>query len=144
GIHVVNTGGFVDPEELARYRQAYIDQTMRNLIGRSLLALAGVGIMALVLGYFLADRALSPLQPVTQAARRLSEGIMHERIALEGPSDEIKELADTFDAMLARLGQAFDAQRRFVGNASHELRTPLAINRTLLEVALTDPEASDD
>ncbi len=144
GIHVVNYGGFVDPEELERYRQAFVDQTMRNLIGRSLLALAGVGIMALVLGYFVADRALSPLQRVTQAARRLSEGTLHERIALQGPNDEIKELADTFDAMLDRLGQAFDAQRRFVGNASHELRTPLAINRTLLEVALTDPEASDD
>jgi signal transduction histidine kinase len=131
-------------DQLERYRQAFVDQTMRDLIGRSLLALAGVGIMALVLGYFVADRALGPLQRVTQAARRLSEGNMHERIALRGPDDEIKELADTFDAMLDRLSQAFDAQRRFVGNASHELRTPLAINRTLLEVALTDPEASDD
>src|SRR6202040_492755 len=119
-------------------------QTMSQLIGRSLLALAGVGVIALVLGYFVADRALSPLQKVTSAARRLSESTLHERIALEGPKDEIKELADTFDAMLERLSQAFDSQRRFVGNASHELRTPLAINRTLLEVALTDPEASDD
>ena len=144
GIHVLGPGGAYDPAELDRYRQAFVDQTMRNLIGRSLLALAGVGIMALVLGYFVADRALSPLQRVTQAARRLSEGTLHERIALQGPNDEIKELADTFDAMLDRLGQAFDAQRRFVGNASHELRTPLAINRTLLEVALTDPEASSD
>ena len=141
GIHVV---GYGDADALERYRQAFVEQTMRNLIGRSLLALAGVGIMALVLGYFVADRALGPLQRVTQAARRLSEGTLHERIALQGPNDEIKELADTFDAMLDRLGQAFDAQRRFVGNASHELRTPLAINRTLLEVALTDPEASDD
>jgi len=100
--------------------------------------------MALVLGYFVADRALSPLQKVTATARRLSESTLHERIALEGPADEIKELADTFDAMLERLGNAFDAQRRFVANASHELRTPLAINRTLLEVALGDPEASPD
>ncbi|MWK37657.1 HAMP domain-containing protein [Actinomadura sp. J1-007] len=118
--------------------------TMKQLLGRSLVALAGVGIIALVLGYFVADRALSPLQRVTATARRLSESDLHERVALEGPDDEIKELADTFDAMLERLAQAFDSQRRFVANASHELRTPLAINRTLLEVALGDPEVSDD
>ncbi|MQY08181.1 sensor histidine kinase [Actinomadura macrotermitis] len=117
---------------------------MKQLVGRSLVALAGVGIIALVLGYFVADRALGSLQRVTATARRLSESTLHERIALQGPDDEIKELADTFDAMLERLGQAFDSQRRFVANASHELRTPLAINRTLLEVALGDPEVSDD
>jgi signal transduction histidine kinase len=136
--------GFQTPDELARMRQQFIEQTMQQLIGRSLLALAGVGIIALVLGYFVADRALAPLQQVTTTARRLSESTLHERIALEGPDDEIKELADTFDAMLERLGDAFDSQRRFVANASHELRTPLAINRTLLEVALGDPEVSDD
>jgi signal transduction histidine kinase len=119
-------------------------QTLHMMLGRSLLALIGVGVLALVLGFFVADRALGPLQRVTTTARRLSESTLHERIALEGPDDEVKELADTFDAMLERLGQAFDSQRRFVANASHELRTPLAINRTLLEVALTDPQASDD
>ena len=81
---------------------------------------------------------------MTATARRLSEtSLAHERIDLQGPDDELKELADTFDAMLARLDRAFDAQRRFVDNASHELRTPLAINRTVLEVALADPDASD-
>lgn len=143
--HIDVVGGYgVTEQELREFRRQFIGQTMRELVGRSLLALAGVGMIALVLGYFVADRALSPLQKVTSAARRLSESTLHERIALEGPKDEIKELADTFDAMLERLSQAFDSQRRFVGNASHELRTPLAINRTLLEVALTDPEASDD
>ncbi|MCW2899610.1 MAG: histidine kinase [Streptosporangiaceae bacterium] len=136
--------GFYPQDQLERLRQQFIEQTMQQLIGRSLLALAGVGLIALVLGYFVADRALSPLQKMTTTARRLSESTLHERIALEGPEDELKELADTFDAMLERLGQAFDSQRRFVANASHELRTPLAINRTLLEVALGDPEASDD
>ncbi|RAY11605.1 two-component sensor histidine kinase [Actinomadura craniellae] len=131
-------------EQLHQLRQTYVHETMQQLIGRSLMALAGIGIMALVLGYFVADRALSPLQQVTATARRLSESTLHERIALEGPEDEIKELADTFDAMLERLGHAFDSQSRFVANASHELRTPLAINRTLLEVALGDPEASQD
>jgi signal transduction histidine kinase len=137
GYIIYTPSGTLDPEVLK-------ELTMRQLVGRSLVALAGVGIIALALGYFVADRALSPLQRVTTTARRLSESTLHERIALEGPDDEIKELADTFDAMLERLGQAFDSQRRFVANASHELRTPLAINRTLLEVALGDPEASDD
>jgi signal transduction histidine kinase len=72
----------------------------------------------------------------------VAERSLHERIALEGPDDEITELADTFDAMLERLDRAFDSQGRFVANASHELRTPLAINRTLIEVALEDPHAS--
>ncbi|MEO3784548.1 HAMP domain-containing sensor histidine kinase [Actinocorallia sp. B10E7] len=122
-----------------------IRETMlAQLVKRMLFALGGVGVLALFLGYVVADRALAPLQNITSAARRLSESTLHERIALEGPEDEIKELADTFDAMLERLSEAFDSQRRFVGNASHELRTPLAINRTLLEVALTDPEVSPD
>jgi signal transduction histidine kinase len=125
-------------------RQNFIDSAQHRLIWQSAFALLGVGLIALALGWFVADRALAPLQTVTVTARRLSESTLHERIALEGPEDEIKELADTFDAMLERLNNAFDAQRRFVGNASHELRTPLAINRTLLEVALTDPEASED
>jgi signal transduction histidine kinase len=131
------TGQTIDSETLK-------DQTLDMMLGRSLVALLGVGVLALVLGYFVADRALAPLQKVTTTARLLSESTLHERIALTGPEDEIKELADTFDAMLDRLSQAFDSQRRFVANASHELRTPLAINRTLLEVALTDPDVSDD
>ena len=138
GLRILTaTGWTIETEELKA-------RAIKGLIGRSLLVLAGVGVLALVLGYFVADRALSPLQRVTATARRLSESTLHERIALDGPDDEIKELADTFDAMLERLSQAFDAQRRFVANASHELRTPLTINRTLLEVALADPEASQD
>jgi signal transduction histidine kinase len=110
----------------------------------SIIALAAIGVVAIVVGYVVAGRALAPLQRVTATARRLSESTLHQRIALEGPEDEIKELADTFDAMLERLARAFDSQRRFVANASHELRTPLTINRTLLEVALADPQASED
>jgi signal transduction histidine kinase len=141
-VKVIGLG--ITDAEAAELQHQFVEQTMKQLVGRSLMALAGVGVITLVLGWFVADRALSPLQRVTTTARRLSESTLHERIALEGPDDEIKELADTFDAMLERLGQAFDSQRRFVANASHELRTPLAINRTLLEVALGDPEASDD
>ncbi|MFB4308782.1 sensor histidine kinase [Actinomadura sp. GTD37] len=141
-VKVIGLG--ISDAEAAELQRQFVEQTMKQLVGRSLLALGGVGVITLVLGWFVADRALSPLQRVTTTARRLSESTLHERIALEGPDDEIKELADTFDAMLERLGQAFDSQRRFVANASHELRTPLAINRTLLEVALGDPEVSDD
>ncbi|MFC0039769.1 ATP-binding protein [Actinomadura rayongensis] len=141
-IKVIGFG--ITDDEAAELQRRFVEETMRQLVARSLVAFAGVAVLAVVLGYFVADRALSPLQRVTATARRLSESTLHERIALQGPNDEIKELADTFDAMLERLGQAFDSQRRFVANASHELRTPLAINRTLLEVALGDEEVSDD
>ncbi|MEV7006218.1 HAMP domain-containing sensor histidine kinase [Streptosporangium sp. NPDC051022] len=115
------------------------------LLTRSLLALGGVGILAIIIGYLVADRALKPVQQMTATARKLSGSTLaHERIDLKGPDDELKELADTFDAMLTRLNVAFDTQRRFVANASHELRTPLTINRTVLEIALGDPQASED
>ncbi|GIH28191.1 sensor protein CutS [Acrocarpospora phusangensis] len=118
---------------------------LSGLITRGLMALLGIGILAVMLGYVVADRALRPITQITATARKLSgSSLAHERIDLHGPDDELKELADTFDAMLTRLNIAFDAQRRFVDNASHELRTPLAINRTVLEVALSDPQASED
>jgi signal transduction histidine kinase len=87
---------------------------------------------------------LRPLREITGAARDISANNLHERLALDGPDDELKELGDTIDALLARLEQSFDAQRRFVANASHELRTPLALNRAMLQVALADPELSLD
>ncbi|MEO3885586.1 ATP-binding protein [Nonomuraea sp. B5E05] len=125
-------------------RQA-VQEARDALFGSAFLALLGVGILALIIGYFVADRALRPVAQMTGTARKLSESTLaHQRIALEGPNDELKELADTFDAMLTRLNIAFDTQRRFVANASHELRTPLTINRTVLEIALSDPEASED
>jgi signal transduction histidine kinase len=114
--------------------------TLRGMLVWSLVSLGAVGVAAGGFGWLLAGRALQPLQNVTATARRVAERSLHERIALDGPHDEIKELADTFDAMLERLDRAFDGQRRFVANASHELRTPLAINRTLIEVALDDPD----
>jgi signal transduction histidine kinase len=114
--------------------------TLRGMLVWSLVSLGAVGVAAGGFGWLLAGRALAPLQNVTATARRVADRSLHERIALEGPRDEIKELADTFDAMLERLDRAFDGQRRFVANASHELRTPLAINRTLIEVALDDPD----
>ncbi|MFI6594882.1 sensor histidine kinase [Nonomuraea sp. NPDC050536] len=126
--------------DVGRAAASVLSETLRS----SLVTMVLVGIVALVLGYLVADRALKPLDRVTETAERLSESNLHERIALKGPNDEVKRLADTFDGMLDRLHRAFDAQRRFIGNASHELRTPLAINRTVLEVALEEPHASED
>jgi len=118
--------------------------TLHTLLVESLLALGVIGVAGGGLGWAMAGRALRPIHTITATARRVADRSLHERIALDGPPDEVKELADTFDAMLERLDQAFQGQRRFVGNASHELRTPLAINRTLLEVALGRPDASTD
>ncbi|MFJ3720190.1 sensor histidine kinase [Streptomyces sp. NPDC090057] len=118
-------------------RQAALD----NLLSRSLLALLGLAVIAFAFGYAMAGRVLSPLGRITRTARQVAGSDLSRRIELDGPDDELKELADTFDEMLERLERAFTAQQRFVGNASHELRTPLAINRTLLEVHLSDPNA---
>lgn len=122
--------------EAERRRRELLD----SVLSWSLVFLVVIGIVSGACGWLLAGRALRPLQEVTAAARRVADCNLHERISLTGPADEIKELADTFDAMLERLDRAFDSQHRFVANASHELRTPLAINRTLIEVALEDPD----
>ncbi|GAA0559224.1 sensor histidine kinase [Actinomadura livida] len=117
---------------LAQQKRDVLEQLLQS----SVLLMLVVGVLAVVIGYVVAGRMLRPLHRVTATARRLSESTLHQRIALDGPQDEIKDLADTFDRMLDRLDRAFDGQRRFVANASHELRTPLTINRTVLEVAL--------
>lgn len=120
------------------------DDTLNTMLVPSFIALGVVGIVAGGFGWLLAGRALHPLQRITATARRVADDrTLHERIGLEGPHDEIKDLADTFDAMLERLDRSFDGQRRFVASASHELRTPLTINRTLIEVALDDPQADE-
>jgi signal transduction histidine kinase len=105
----------------------------------ALLVMTAVSVLA---GWLLAGRALAPLRKITATARRVSVENLAERIALPGPADELRELADTFDGMLGRLDTAFASQRYFVANASHELRTPLAIMRTEIDVALGDPDAS--
>ncbi|MFC4034985.1 sensor histidine kinase [Streptomyces polygonati] len=120
------------------------DLALNTLLKRSLIALIGLAVVAFAFGYVMAGRVLAPLGRITRTARGVVSSDLKRRIELDGPDDELKELADTFDGMLDRLERSFDAQRRFVANASHELRTPLAINRTLLEVQLSDPEASPD
>jgi signal transduction histidine kinase len=98
--------------------------------------------LAVLLSWLAAGRALAPLRSITSTAKRLTHENLRDRIALEGPRDELHDLADTLDAMLDRLSSAFDAQRRFVSNASHELRTPLTRERALVDVTLADPHAS--
>jgi signal transduction histidine kinase len=122
-------------EALARQRS----DALHQLLTQSSIALAFVSVIAVVLGWAMAGRALRPLRDITATARRLSTHNLHERIDLRGPRDELKDLADTFDAMLARLAAAFDAQRRFIANASHELRTPLTVQRAAIDVALAEP-----
>jgi signal transduction histidine kinase len=133
-------------QRLVEYCAAQRNKQALQQIDRTLiLVLLVAAALAVVMGYVLARRFLRPLHRITQTARKVTgrpDRGLHARIDLDGPHDELMELAQTFDMMLDRLDRAFEAQRRFVGNASHELRTPLAINRTLLEVTMTDPAGS--
>ncbi|HEU5222932.1 MAG TPA: HAMP domain-containing sensor histidine kinase [Candidatus Lumbricidophila sp.] len=120
----------------------------------SLMLLGGIVVLIVTvigaaIGWLVAGRMLHPIAAITATARRIADAPdagrrMHERINLNGPDDEIRRLAHTFDGMLERLDSSFETQRRFVANASHELRTPLTVNRTLIEVAVDRPAASDD
>ncbi|MFC4048191.1 sensor histidine kinase [Actinomadura syzygii] len=130
---------------LVKGREDYQKKTLSALLTQGSIALGLVGAAGLGFGWLLADRALRPVHKITETARRVARSHdLTERIAYEGPRDDVKELADTFDTMLGRLARAFDGQRRFVANASHELRTPLAINRTLVDVAVRRADATDD
>ncbi|MET8700304.1 HAMP domain-containing sensor histidine kinase [Kitasatospora sp. NPDC004723] len=129
---------------LANMHTLKSDSALNTLLRKSLTMLVCLAVIAFAAGYAMAGRVLRPLGRITRTAREVASSDLHRRIELDGPDDELKELADTFDDMLERLDRSFDSQRRFVANASHELRTPLAINRTLLEVQLSDPQASPD
>ncbi len=115
---------------------------LHALADQSAIALAVMAALAFALGWLVAGRVLRPLRTITATARRISATSLHERLALAGPDDEFKELADTLDGLLARLEASFTAQRTFVANASHELRTPLTLDRTLLQVALRNPRTT--
>jgi signal transduction histidine kinase len=138
----VGIGGPGDEVRRAVQREV-ADDALHHLRVQYALALAALTALSVLLGWMLAGRALRGLQEITATARRVSQDNLDERIALDGPRDELKELADTFDAMLERLSSAFASQRRFVANASHELRTPLTVMRTELEVTLADPNATN-
>jgi signal transduction histidine kinase len=126
--------------QVAAQRQSYLT----TLLVDSGIALAAMTVAALGLGWLVSGRVLSPLRTITRTARNISASNLHERLALDGPDDELKELGDTVDGLLARLEGSFAAQRQFVANASHELRTPLARQRTLMEIALADPDRTAD
>jgi signal transduction histidine kinase len=114
---------------------------LHRLLVESCAALLALTAFSVLAGWWMAGRALRPVREMTDAARRLSEANLHERLAVSGPDDELKELGETFDSLLARLEAAFEAQKRFVANASHELRTPLTFQRAMIEVALADRRA---
>ncbi|NUT18056.1 MAG: HAMP domain-containing histidine kinase [Hamadaea sp.] len=116
------------------------DEQNRQLIMGALIAMIAMAGVSLLLGGALARRVLRPLRTLTAATRRISADSLDRRLAVEGPADEVKDLADTIDELLGRLETSFDAQRRFVANASHELRTPLATMRASLDVAVAKPD----
>jgi signal transduction histidine kinase len=119
------------------------DTALARMDSELMLALLGTLLIAVALGYLAAGRALAPLREVTGLAQRVTQEHMEERIAMIGPEDELRELADTVDGMLDRLNNAFEGQKRFVANASHELRTPLTVIRAEVEVTLADPDATN-
>ncbi|MEV6036522.1 HAMP domain-containing sensor histidine kinase [Nonomuraea sp. NPDC052116] len=118
--------------------------SLPQLLMGSAVALVILIPVALALGWYVAGRFLHPLRAITSTAKVISAGDLHRRLDLGEPTDELTELGHTLDDLFARLQASFDAQRHFVANASHELRTPLAGLRTLLEVALADPDADAD
>jgi signal transduction histidine kinase len=114
-------------------------EQLHQLLVQSGIALGLMAVASVGLGWIMAGRVLRPLRVMTATTRRISERNLHQRLAVTGPSDELKDLGDTIDELLARLDAAFEAQRRFVANASHELRTPLSMMRTSLDVAAGKP-----
>ena len=150
---VLNGHQASDPNLLAKCKAAYRegllvgaqtqrDATLRSLLWQSGLSLAAATLLAGVAGWFVAGRVLRPVHRLTAAARSASEHNLSARVALGGPRDELRELADTFDGMLERLQRAFEGQRRFIANASHELRTPLTVMRASVDVVLAKPHAT--
>ena len=119
-----------------------VDDALREQLVQSGIALGATTVVALLLGWFVAGRVLRPVQRITETARASSETDLHHRVALQGPEDELKELADTLDSLLDSLERAFGSQRAFSANVSHELRTPLAVLRAEAEIKLADPDAT--
>jgi two-component system, OmpR family, sensor histidine kinase VanS len=141
--------GHVSPTAAAETEQRYAEVVQRSTDGlhqgllRSVIVLAIMTLASVALGWLVAGRVLRPLQAMTAKTRQISERNLNERLALAGPRDELKDLADTIDGLLARLEAHVAEQQRFAANASHELRTPLALTQTILDVARNDPDRDD-
>ncbi|MBF8189811.1 HAMP domain-containing protein [Nonomuraea sp. K274] len=118
------------------------DALLHELLVQSGIALAIMVVISIALGWLVAGRALRPMRAMAATVRDISARNLHERLAVETPHDELKDLADTVDGLLGRLETSFEAQKRFVANAAHELRTPLTLERALLEETLTDRDAT--
>ena len=118
--------------------------TLDHLLVYSLVSLAAATVLAAIVGWLVAGRILRPVHQLTAAAREAGERNLSQRLALAGPRDELRELADTFDDMLERLDRAFTSQQQFIANASHELRTPLTVMRTSIDVVLAKPDPTND
>lgn len=139
----LHTRGRLGPPTVYDLTDDVSDAAGRELMYWSVAALLVMTACAVAVGWWTAGRVLRPVHAMTAKARRLSEHTLHERIASSGPDDELKELGETLDALLARLEKAFDSQRRFIANASHELRTPLATQRAAIQVGLDDPSPDE-
>ena len=139
GGSTAGSGPVTAPPAVADSTRAQQAADLHLFLIQAGIALAIMAAVALALGWLTAGRTLRPLRDITAATRRISDRNLHERLALAGPRDELTDLADTIDGLLARMDAAFGSQRRFVANASHELRTPLMLTQTLLQVALADP-----
>jgi signal transduction histidine kinase len=126
--------GIVPPAEYLEFRT--------DMVVVAGIALAIMAPLSLALGWMFAGRMLRPVRSMTVSLRQISGSNVHERLALTGPRDEFKDLADTVDGLLARLESALDGHRRFVANAAHELRTPLTVEQALIEEPLIDPDAT--
>lgn len=116
---------------------------LNSILYQSLVALAVVAVIAGILGWVISRRALDPVAEITQTAKAFTEANLSRRVALEGPPDEIKELADTFDAMLDRVERGYANQSSFAAYASHELRTPLSVMRVQADNLLASPDTTD-
>jgi signal transduction histidine kinase len=146
-VLIEHSNGQVDPGIAASahdIQHLANEHTLDTLRMTSFTALSLLFLSSLVVGWVVAGRVLAPIGRITAVAREIQATDLSRRIALSGPADELRELADTFDGMLARLDEAFEGQRRFIHEASHELRNPLAVIRTNLDVTLADPDASAD
>ncbi|SNY59596.1 sensor histidine kinase [Paractinoplanes atraurantiacus] len=136
--------GEVTFAEVGEIEAAVNYNTMTNLRRYSLYALGGLFVASLGVGWVLSGRALRPVGAITRTAREIQATDLSRRIRLDGPRDELRDLADTLDSMLDRLDHAFQAQRQLIDDASHELRSPLAIIRTNLDASLTAPDATPE